>query len=550
MDKSFVYFYLTGSLLTLGAGFVVYYISLGHNLKRFTWLMYLLIFSSIYMFFAQILKYHSLHFYIDFSHWTAILHNIVTTGKPTNLSVELMVPGGLNYFSIHFVPFLYVLAVPFRLWPYSETLMIMNYIVMASSIIPLYKLTLFCHKDKNTRFGLFMAALLLWYPTFQYTTLYEFEVLRFSIPIILWMLYFWENKNTVLYFLFVLLAVLVREEVGLTIMMFGVYVFLFEKRRFIGGTTIFIGLAAFIIITQIAMPLFRTEANYQYVATSSFSALGKTPVEVVKTFISHPSKVLSTIFQTIKVANAFMLFLPLLFISLLAPRILICTLANFGILLISSAVTHFSYMMYYLSPSIPFIFYAFIKGWHRLLNMLESLNTKMSCKQRGNVDSAAMLSVLSALLVVNIFFGPSPISLQFWFRNLRPAPFNTQNFHYSTYLITEHHRKVEEFTRLIPDSAIISAEHYFAPRLFKKKAMLRFPRLKCRDPYLKVDADYVLIDKKNPIKTRGNLRDNPQQYYDLVEKDPNNWQLVKSEDGYFLYQRNENLNNESMRNPL
>jgi uncharacterized membrane protein len=443
---------------------------------------------------------------------------------------------------------MYALAVPFKLWPYSETLMIMNYLIMASSIIPLYKLATFCRKDKDARFGLFMAALLLWYPTFQYTTLYEFEVLRFSIPIILWMLYFWEKKNTVLYFIFVLLAVLVREEVGLTIMMFGIYVFLFKKRRFVGGTTIIIGLTAFIIITQIVMPFFRTETNYEYVAVSSFSELGKTPIEVIKTFISNPLKVLSTIFQPIKAANAFMLFLPLLFISLLSPKILICTLANFGILLLSSSVTHFSYMMYYLSPSIPFIFYAFIKAWPKLLNILESLEKKRLYNQRGNVNSAAMLSVLSGMIVVNIFFGPSPISLQFWFRNLRPAPFATQNFHYSAYKITDHHRKIEEFTRPIPDSAIVSAEHFFAPRLFTKKAIMRFPQLECPEPHYK--ADYVLIDKKNPVKTRGSLRNNPQYYYDFVENDPKNWKLIKSEDGYFLYQRNNNLNNEAMRNPL
>ncbi|MBC8488015.1 MAG: DUF2079 domain-containing protein [Bacteroidetes bacterium] len=537
MDKSFIYFYLIGSFLTLSIGFVVYHISLRYNLKRFTWLMYLLIFSSIYMVIAQVLKYYSLHFYIDFSHWTAILHNIVTSGKPTNLSVELMVPGGLNYFSVHFVPFLYVLAVPFKLWPYSETLIIMNYLVMASSIIPLYKLALSCHKDKKARFGLFVAALLLWYPTFQYTVLYEFEVLRFSIPIILWMLYFWEKKNTVLYFLFALLAVLVREEVGLTIMMFGVYVFLFEKRRLVGGMTIFIGLAAFIIITQIVMPFFRTEANYEYVAASSFSAFGNTPAEVAKTIISHPWQLFSTIFQPIKVANLFMLFLPLLFISLLAPLILTSTLANFGILLLSSSVTHCSYMLYYVSPSIPFIFYAFIKGWPRLLNILENLNNQGLHNRKGNVDSAAMLSVLCGMLVANVFFGPSPISLQFWFRYLKPAPFKTQNFHASVYKITDHHRKVEEFTKLIPDSAIISAEHFFAPRLFKKKGIMRFPQLESLDPYFK--ADYVLIDKKNPVKTRGSLRDNPQYYYDFVEKDPNNWELVKSEDGYFLFQRIE-----------
>lgn len=539
MDKSFIYFYIIGSFSTLSIGLVAYHISPRYNLKRFTWLMYLLIFSSIYMVFAQTLKYYSLHFYIDFSHWTGILHNIVTNGKPTNLSQELMVPGALNYFSVHFTPLLYVLAVPFKLWPYSETLIIMNYLFMASSIIPLYKLALTCHKRK--RFGLFMAVLLLWYPTFQYTVLYEFEMLRFSIPLILWMLYFWEKKNTVLYFLFVLLAVLVREEVGLTIMMFGVYVVLFEKKRLIGGMTIFIGLVAFTVITQMVMPFFRTGTSYEYVAASSFSAFGNTPVEVIKTVIFHPWQVFSTILQPIKAANVFMLFLPLLFISLLAPTVLISTLANLGILLISSSVTHCSYMLYYVSPSIPFIFYAFIKGWPRLLNILENLNNKRIHNRRGDVDSAAMLSVLSGMLVVNVFFGPSPVSLQFWFRDLRPAPFRTQNFHYSVYKVTGHHRTVEEFHRLIPDSAVVSAQQFLSPRLFKKRGAMIFPQLESLDGAIK--ADYVFFDKTNNGIKKIAPAYNTQRDFDLVEKDEETWELLKSKDGYFLYRRIEHFNN-------
>ena len=485
------------------------------------------------MVFAQTMKYYSLHFYVDFSHWTQILHNIVTNGKPTNLSQELLVPGTLNYFSVHFTPPLYVLAVPFKLWPYSETLIIMNYLLMVSSIIPLYKLALTCHKGK--RFGLFMVALLLWYPTFQYIVLYEFEMLRFSIPIILWMLYFWEKKNTVLYFLFVLLAVLVREEVGLTIMMFGVYVVLFEKRRLIGGTTIFIGLVAFTVITRIVMPLLRTEANYEHIAAFCFSAFGNTPVEVIKTVISHPRQVFSAILQPIKAANVFMLFLPLLFVPLLAPLVLISTLANFGIVLLSKSITHSSYMLYYVSPSIPFIFYAFIKGWPRLLAILENLNKKTIHNRTGNVESAAMISILSGLLVINVFFGPSPVSLQFWFRDLRPAPFRTQNFHYSVYKVTGHHRTVEEFCRLIPDSAVVSAQQFLSPRLFKKRGAMIFPQLESLDGAIK--ADYVFFDKTNNGIKKIAPAYNTQRDFDLVEKDEETWELVKSKDGYFLYRR-------------
>lgn len=56
-------------------------------------------------------------------------------------------------------------------------------------------------------------------------------------------------------------------------------------------------------------------------------------------------------------------------------------------------------------------------------------------------------------------------------------------------------------------------------------------------------ADYVLIDKTHPVKfgTIGvdpiEARKNPQQYYDMVEKDSENWELVKEEDGIFLFKK-------------
>ena len=36
-----------------------------------------------------------------------------------------------------------------------------------------------------------------------------------------------------------------------------------------------------------------------------------------------------------------------------------------------------------------------------------------------------------------------------------------------------------------------------------------------------------------------------QRDFDLVEKDENTWELVKSEDGYFLYQRSEHPNSQA-----
>ena len=61
-------------------------------------------------------------------------------------------------------------------------------------------------------------------------------------------------------------------------------------------------------------------------------------------------------------------------------------------------------------------------------------------------------------------------------------------------------------------------------------------------------ADYVLIDKTHPIKF-GTIRvdpiearKNPQQFYDLVEKDTKSWELIKEDDGVFLFKKGSGIN--------
>lgn len=336
-----------------------------------------------------------------------------------------------------------------------------------------------------------------------------------------------------LYFLFVVLAVLVREEVGLTIMMFGLYILLIEKERKKGLLTALIGLGGFIAITQIIMPALRSTPDYSHVAIGPFSAFGNTFGGIIVNIVKRPGLTLATISSPIKLANAFIYFLPLLFIPLLAPSVLISAFANFVVGMLSEGCGHISYMLYYLSPSIPFIFYAFIKGWPKLLAVLKKFTSASLLKV--DVQQTAMASVLSGLLVCNIFFGPSPISLQFWFKEAKPAPFRTQNFHHTVYKATDHHRKVEGFCKIIPDSAIVSAQHFLLPRLFKKRGTIIFPKLESANGRFK--ADYVFFDKTNNGLNEKSPSYKTQRDFDLVEKDRDTWKLVKSEDGYFLYKR-------------
>lgn len=520
MNTSLVVFYILGALATLGVSALALRWSMRRNTVVSMTILYALIFGSAYLFFAQYLKYASLHMYVDFAHWLQVLQGIVTKGWPEIVSHEIIRIGTLNYFSVHFVPLIYLLAIPFKLIPRPETIIVLNVALMLSAAIPLYKLAYRIQADK--RFALFMCALLLWYPTFQYITMYEFEMLRFSIPVLLWMLYFWEKQSIKWYFLFVLAAILVREEVGLTVAMFGLYLVLFEKKRRIGAVTLIAGLVSFVVIFKELMPVFSNTSQFEHVGAGIAPQFGNTLTGVILGILRHPFAFLGTVLHPIKLANVGMLFLPLLFLPLAAPAALLGMVANIGIGLLSSSFIHSSYMLYYISPSIPFIFYAFIKAWPKITARFGT--------------HSAMVAVLTGMIVANIFFGPSPISLQFWFKHIRPAPFKTQDFHYSAYVPNAHHSRLTPFIDLIPRHAIVSTQQFLAPRLFHTRGIMVFPQLKTKDG--RYEAEYVLLDTTN-----NNLYSQSPAYITREEmavvQSSQEWKLIVSEDGYELYKRSE-----------
>lgn len=458
--------------------------------------------AVVFLFSAGVLKYLTLHVYNDFSHWLQILYAVTKTLKPVSLTHEMMVPGTLNYFSVHFVPLVYLFALPFSLITHPLSLVFLNVFIMGSSAVPLYKLALLEKGDRN--FALFMVVVLFWYLPFQYTVMYEFEMLRFGIPLILWMLYCLRRQKTAWYFIFVILTILVREEAGLTVMLFGIYLFIFEKKRSLGFATSLLGAAGFLAITKLIMPALSEGSGYSHIAAGLFNTFSPR-------LIFHPAKL----------TNFFMFLFPLLFIPLCAPAVLLSTLACLGIGLLSESLIHSSFMLYYMSLALPFLLYAFIKGWHRVI--------------KPDNQSRAINISLIWVLAANIFWGASFVSLQFWFKNIRPAPFHTQNFHYSAYKVSRRHLMADGFVKEIPDSAIVSTQQFLSPRLYRKRGVLIFPDVKSKDGKWK--ADYILFDVSNNGLKSQSPAFIKSGFFSRISADRQNWELIASYDSYFLYKR-------------
>ncbi len=539
MNADFVIYYAVGIAATFVAAMFAYTIALrcGWNVPR-RLLIVMIAFVPIFLLTAQLLKYASLHMYADVSHWLQLLHSIATTGKPYAFSHELLTPGTLNYLSVHFVPLIYLFALPFKLLPYPQTLLVLNVLVMSSAVIPLFLLArLHCARQNVSgvahHFALVMAALLLWYPTFQYTTIYEFEMLRFSIPVLLWMLYAWERQWIGWYYVLVILATIVREEVGLTVGMFGVYLFLLQRRRAHGAVTTLLGFATFAVITQVVMPALRGPGAEAHIAQGFFSTFGATPIEVIFGILQHPLRALAFAADTVKFANLAMLFLPILFLPLLAPAALTPALATFAIGLVSSSTsyTHTSYLLYYVAPAIPFLFWAFVCSWPCVTAWLAA----HARADHARNARAASVAACAGVLVAGLFFGPSPLALQFWSDRFRPAPFRTQSFHWSAYRVTGRVRAADDLIAIIPRDAIVSTQQFLMPRLFRVRGVLPFPQLESRNHRYR--ANYVLLDRMN-----NGLRPESPAYtveadQEIVREEQQDLELLRASNGYELYTR-------------
>lgn len=544
---SFLQIYITGIVSTLFLSGICFFLFLRKSFLV-NWAQWVFItsilFNSAYILVFQLLKLCTFKYYADFAVWLELFSNIIDgRGVISTLHQTSLGFGDTkNYLALHFVPLIYVFVLPlYIIKNYPVYLIVLQTLILYSAVVPTY---LFARDIfNNKKIGYLFAASFLWFPTIQYINLYDFEFLRICIPLLLFCFYFINAKKFFLYYLFFALSILVREEVSITTFLLGVYIFFILKEKKTGIITSAGSIVYFLIVTKMLMPYFagNSRSLHLHVAFGNFSYMGDSPLEILIYIVSHPIKIIANLIAGVKIANFLMYVLPLLFIPFFAPSIFFISTANLFLNFLSVSISHYSYILYYLSPSIPFLFLSAIKGVKNVSDKgIPFLKNKYVFIRRmdNNKLTYAMVScIFVACVSSNIFFGPSLLSLQFWNHNYKLAPYKTHNFNYSQYIPTGHHKKAFSFLPLIPDDVSVSAEHFFLPHLYGKKALMVFPIFD--------GADYVLIDKTHPVKF-GTIdvdpieaRKNPQKYYDLVEKDTINWELIKEEDGIFLFKKRQ-----------
>src|SRR5207248_924596 len=126
----------------------------------------------------------------------------------------------------------------------------------------------------------------------------------FSIPLILLMFKAFEEKKYSLFIICSLFLCLVKEQMPLVVVMFGILALFLRKKEKVKWALvpIIIGLIVFIIDVFVLTPYIRKDLPYtQSFFWERYKAFGQTPLDIVLYLLLHPLSVTQLIFSSVNV---------------------------------------------------------------------------------------------------------------------------------------------------------------------------------------------------------------------------------------------------------
>jgi uncharacterized membrane protein len=286
-------------------------------------------------------------------------------GSP--LACTLCVGG--THSSGHFDPILVMLSPLYLLYPYSETLLLLQTVWLASSVIPIYLLVL--RATDNPRVALGIAASFLVYPALHGVNLFDFHSLALIIPLLLWLAYCFVTERWKGYWILLAMLLACREDVSLVLLCVGVTV-LFSGRPKSGRIA---------LITMVTSALYFVLVKKVFMASSDplnagaggdshayyFSGLipkGTSTRGLLGTVLTDPFLIIGKIFEEHKVEYILALLGPLLFLPLLGRGKICLGYGAFLTLVATKPIASVNY--HYSSLLIPFLFALCADGMGRL----------------------------------------------------------------------------------------------------------------------------------------------------------------------------------------
>ena len=397
-----------------------------------------------------------------------------------------------HYLGDHVQPIMLLLAPLYRLWPDVRLLLFIQALALSLGAFAVYKIA--CRHLQHKHLALTFAIVYLLYPAIGFMNRFDFHPIVFTIPLFLFAFNAWEEKRFYLTSLFLFLALMTKEEAGITVFMVGLYALFTRKQTWFGSLWAITGLTWSLLALFVIIPSFRGGDSD---TLSRYAWLGADASSQVITLLTKPGFVwqhqMSALFRQQFLSR---ILLPLGFLSLLNPVTLLIGVPAILYNFLSDVPSQSSIYFHYIAPFIPFAFIAAILGVAWL--SAQKQGTSFGRYLPHAAITLLCIGTIAAWLLDNPF--TKPIDEPYYPVYTLERPFDRQPF--------------DEAASLLPPDASVATTMAFAPHLSTRPELYLFYHKGKRgvQVYDYPQADYLLL----------HLTDmrwwiNPKVFYAMIE---------------------------------
>lgn len=377
------------------------------NIVPYTLLLILIIIYIFIYSYLSISKYQRLYCGIwDVGIFDQVLWNTLN-GKILHSDIL-----GYNFLGEHMCPILLFIAPLYLLWEDVRILFIFQSTVLGLGALPVYLLAR--DKLKNNFIALCFSTVYLLHPFISRINLFEFHPECLGPLFLLFTFYFLHKKNYKLYFLFLVLSLLIKENFSLIIMGIGVYMLFIEKEKKIGLITVSIGILWAFLSVPLLMQWIRqntatiTDLSVHSHAISRYYHIGKSFSEIINNLIFNPQILLSLITSYERWLTIIILLLPVGFLSIFSIWIFLIPLLDILLNFLSSANVQYLLLYHYSAGIIPFILISAIYGFNNIM-LNKRFFKKIPNKNRFHLIAIPLsIYVLTCGILSNYYLGYPP----------------------------------------------------------------------------------------------------------------------------------------------
>lgn len=397
--------------------------------------------------------------------------------------------------------FILVLIAPlYLLWDDPKMLLLLQTIVLSLGAVFVY----FISREvlRNKTLSLVFAFAYLLYPAVNWVNLYDFHPVALATTFLLAAFYFLIKKRYFLLIFFLILSGICKEQIWIINFLFGIHVLFIHKKRLFGFAISSVSLASFYLLVWKFIPGIRAEDHF---ALKFYSDYGESPSMIIRNILFSPDKVIDTILKPDRLEFIKQLFLPLGYLSLLAPIFLIFAVPDLLIDLLSSRSSFHQIYYQYSATITPFLFITAIYGALRLTSLVPQITPK----------------IISVVILIFTFISAYSFGPLIFAKKPNDAMFR-KNYQNSA--------AVRDYLSSIPEDLTLSTTNDLGAHLSHRIGIFTVP-------VATDSADMVLFILKDD-KER-----NPLSLYvihDGVSKNPN-YKLIYSLDSFYVYQRTESV---------